>query len=156
MKRKFRKISIGIDVGGSGIKGAPVSLNTGKFLDERLRIPTPENGSPTEIAAIIKQIADSFELPDEIPVGVSFPAPIVNGVVPMIANLSQEWKDMRISELLTKTLRRPITVINDADAAGYAEVHFGAAHRHDGTIIVLTRHWNWFSTRTKRHTFTKF
>lgn len=138
MKKKYRNIGIGIDVGGSGIKGAPVSLKTGKFVDERLRIPTPENGSPAEIAEIIKEIVESFDLPDEIPVGISFPAPIINGVVPMIANLSQEWKDMHVSELLTKTLKRPVTVINDADAAGYAEVYFGAAHGHNGTIIVLT------------------
>ncbi|MDR6938895.1 polyphosphate--glucose phosphotransferase [Arcanobacterium hippocoleae] len=138
MKKKYQKIGIGIDVGGSGIKGAPVSLKTGKFIDERLRIPTPENSTPAEIAQIIKEISESFDLPSEIPVGVSFPAPIVNGVVPMIANLSQEWKDVRINELLTKVLKRPVTVINDADAAGYAEVHFGAAHGHNGTIIVLT------------------
>lgn len=138
MKKRYRHLGIGIDVGGSGIKGAPVSLKTGKFVDERLRIPTPENGSPDEIAEIIKQIVDSFELPEDLPVGVSFPAPIVNGIVPMIANLSQEWKDMHVNELLSRVLKHPVTVINDADAAGYAEVHYGAAHGHDGTIIVLT------------------
>lgn len=138
MKKRYRHLGIGIDVGGSGIKGAPVSLTTGKFVDERLRIPTPENGTPEEIAEIIKQIVDSFELPADLPVGVSFPAPIVNGVVPVIANLSQEWKGTRVNELLSRVLKRPVTVLNDADAAGYAEVHYGAAHGHDGTIVVLT------------------
>ncbi|MDY5584854.1 MAG: ROK family protein, partial [Arcanobacterium sp.] len=133
-----KKLAIGIDVGGSGIKGAPVAIKNGKFTHERLRIPTPADGSPQEIAEIIAEIADSFALPGDVPVGVSFPAPIINGVVPTIANLSQEWTGLRIDELLTKTLHRPVTVINDADAAGYAEVHYGAAHRNPGTILVLT------------------
>lgn len=82
---KAKKIAIGIDIGGSGIKGAPVSMKSGKFKAERLRIPTPENASPEEIAQIVKTIVESFDLPDA-PVGVTFPAPIVNGIVPVIAN----------------------------------------------------------------------
>lgn len=138
MKKKFRKLGIGVDIGGSGIKGAPVDLKSGKFVAERLRIPTPENGSPDEIAEVVVDIVNSFELPDEVPVGITFPAPIIHGVVPSIANLSQDWAGMRISELFTKKLHRPVTVVNDADAAGFAEVHLGAAHGNPGTVMVLT------------------
>lgn len=134
---KAKKIAIGIDIGGSGIKGAPVSMKSGKFKAERLRIPTPENASPEEIAQIVKTIAESFDLPDA-PVGVTFPAPIVNGVVPVIANLSQEWVGTHIEELFTQTLGRPVSVLNDADAAGFAEVHFGAAKGENGTALTLT------------------
>ncbi len=138
MSEKYENISIGIDIGGSGIKGAPVDLITGRFVAERVRIPTPANGSPEEIIDIIAQIVDSFALPDTLPIGITFPAPIINGVVPAVANLSSEWENMRISEKITKRLQRSVTVINDADAAGYAEVHYGAAHGNKGTVLVLT------------------
>ncbi|WP_124054951.1 polyphosphate--glucose phosphotransferase [Arcanobacterium ihumii] len=138
MKKKFRRIALGIDIGGSGIKGAPVDLKTGMFTEDRVRIPTPENASPDTIANVVKEIVDSFDLPDDVPVGISFPAPILRGVVPMIANLSQEWTGIHADELFFKKLKRPVTVLNDADAAGYAEVHFGAAHGNPATVLVLT------------------
>ncbi|MDD7465240.1 MAG: ROK family protein [Actinomycetaceae bacterium] len=134
---KTKNLAIGIDIGGSGIKGAPVSMKSGKFKAERLRIPTPENAAPGDIAEIVRTIADSFDLPDA-PVGVDFPAPIVNGVVPYVANLSQEWKGVAVEELFTETLGRPVTVLNDADAAGYAEVYYGAARGRQGTCLMLT------------------
>ena len=137
MAKTHKKLAIGIDIGGSGIKGAPVSMKTGEFKADRLRIPTPENASPEVIAGIVKEIADSFDLPTA-PVGVTFPAPIVNGKVPFMANLSQEWVGVKVQKLFEKVLDRPVTVVNDADAAGYAEVYFGAAHGHPGTIIMLT------------------
>ncbi|QOQ38953.1 polyphosphate--glucose phosphotransferase [Trueperella pecoris] len=138
MKKKFRKVAIGVDVGGSGIKGAPVDLKTGQFIDKRVRIPTPENAEPVEIAAIIGEIVDSFGLPDEVPVGVSFPAPIVRGQIPFIANLSQEWAGVFPARLIAENIHRPVAVMNDADAAGYAEVYYGAAKGHQGTVLMLT------------------
>ncbi|MGV9182331.1 polyphosphate--glucose phosphotransferase [Arcanobacterium canis] len=134
----MKKYAIGVDVGGSGIKAAPVDLRTGEFADERYRIPTPENASPAEIAAIIKELVDHFAPKKKTPVGVSFPAPILDGVVPFIANLSQEWTGINAHELLASTLGRPVTVINDADAAGYGEVRYGAAQGTQGTVLVLT------------------
>ncbi|VEI12550.1 polyphosphate--glucose phosphotransferase [Trueperella bialowiezensis] len=138
MKKKYRKVAIGVDVGGSGIKGAPVDLKTGQFLDERYRVPTPEGASPKAIAKIIRDIVDHFELPSELPVGVSFPAPIVRGSIPFMANLSKEWEGLFPARVISRQLKRPVAVMNDADAAGYAEVHYGAANGHHGTIIMLT------------------
>lgn len=138
MKKKYRKVAIGVDVGGSGIKGAPVDLKTGQLLDERYRIPTPENAEPRELAKIIRRIVDHFDLPDEIPIGVSFPAPIVRGQIPFMANLSKEWEGQFPSRVISRQLKRPVAVMNDADAAGYAEVYYGAANGQKGTIIMLT------------------
>lgn len=138
MKKKFRKVAIGVDVGGSGIKGAPVDLKTGQFMDKRVRIPTPENAEPAEIAAIIGEIVAKFNLPGEVPVGLSFPAPIVRGQIPFIANLSKKWAGTFPARLIAENIQRPVTVMNDADAAGYAEVHFGAARGNKGTVIMLT------------------
>lgn len=134
---KQKNLAIGIDIGGSGIKGAPVSMKSGNFKADRLRIPTPENASPAQIAEIVAEIANSFNLPDA-PVGVTFPAPIVHGVVPFIANLSQEWVGVNAEELFTHTLGRPVAVLNDADAAGLAEDRFGAGKDQTGTAVMLT------------------
>lgn len=131
-------IGIGIDVGGSGIKGAPVDLHTGNFLREQTLIPTPPNGSPAELAAIIKEVADSFSMPADVPVGVSFPAPVINGKIPMMVNLSQEWLGMNVTEFLCLELGKPVAVLNDADSAGYGEVHYGAAQGGQGTVLMLT------------------
>lgn len=138
MAKKLAKVAIGVDIGGSGIKGCPVDLATGEFIGKRVRIPTPEDARPKDIAKIVKKIVKGFDLPKKTPVGVTFPAPIIHGVVPSIANLSKEFAGMNVEELLTEQLGRPVTVINDADAAGYAEARYGAAHGADGTLMVLT------------------
>ncbi|MFP7696032.1 polyphosphate--glucose phosphotransferase [Trueperella sp. LYQ143] len=135
---KSHPCAIGIDVGGSGIKGALVDVKRGKFITERYRIPTPENGSPLQIAGVIREIIDLLEAPADLPVGISFPAPIVAGVVPFMANLSQEWRGQHVASIIRQKVDRPIFVLNDADAAGYAEVRYGAAHGHRGTVIMLT------------------
>ena len=134
---KAKNLAIGIDIGGSGIKGAPVSMKSGNFKADRLRIPTPENAAPGEIAEIVATIVRHFDIPNA-PVGVTFPAPVFNGTVPFVANLSQDWAGVNASELFTATLGRPVSVLNDADAAGLAEVHFGAAHGRMGTVLALT------------------
>lgn len=138
VKKKYKNLAIGIDIGGSGIKGAPVDLASGQFAAKRLRIPTPPDGTPNDIAKVVRKIVKSFDLPRDLPVGVSFPAPIVHGVVPHIANLSHEFAGMNVTALMNEKLKRPVTVINDADAAGYGEVQYGAAHGHSGTVMVLT------------------
>lgn len=138
MKKKYRKVAIGVDVGGSGIKGAPVDLKTGQFIDKRLRIPTPGDAAPAQIAEIIGEIVNSFGLPEEIPVGVSFPAPIVRGQIPFIANLSQEWAGIFPARFIAENIQRPVAVMNDVDAAGYAEAYYGTARGHQGTVLMLT------------------
>lgn len=130
---------LGIDVGGSGIKGAPVDLEAGDFAEPRLRIATPDKSSPKNVAAVIREIIEHFA--DSIgdgPVGVSFPAPTRHGVIPFIANLDQGWAGLHAEDYLSDKLGRPVTVVNDADAAGLGEVHFGAAKGVPGVVILTT------------------
>lgn len=130
---------LGIDVGGSGIKGAPVDLEVGDFAEPRLRIPTPEKSSPKNVASVIGEIIEHFS--DSIgdsPVGVSFPAPSRHGVIPFIANLDQGWAGLNAQDYLSDKLGRAVTVVNDADAAGLGEVHYGAAKDVPGVVILTT------------------
>lgn len=138
MAKKISGVGLGVDIGGSGIKGCPVDLSTGEFIGKRKRIPTPPNASPEEIATIVKKIVESFDLPKKTPVGVTFPAPVVAGIVPHIANLSKEFIGVNVVDLMTRVVGRDVTVLNDADAAGIAEAYYGAAHGLPGTILVLT------------------
>lgn len=138
MAKKLSGVGIGVDIGGSGIKGCPVDLATGEFIGKRHRIPTPPNATPEEIAQIVKEIVTGFDLPKKTPVGITFPAPIVAGIVPHIANLNKEFTGMNVVDLMTRVISRDVTVLNDADAAGIAEAYYGAAHGMPGTVIVLT------------------
>lgn len=127
---------LGIDVGGSGIKGAPVDTRTGKLLAERLRIKTPKGADPGPVADIVAEIARSFEWKG--PIGIGFPAPIKAGVAMMAANISDKWIGTNADELFTKTTGCPSTTVNDADAAGLAEMKFGAGKGQPGTVIMIT------------------
>lgn len=131
-------IALGIDIGGSGIKGAPVDLETGEFTADRHRIPTPEKSTPKSVTKIVGEIIDHFDLGEDVPVGVTFPAPIIHGVIPWVANLDQSWSGVNIDEYMGKKLNRTIHFVNDADGAGYAEAEYGAAKDKGGTILVTT------------------
>ncbi len=131
--------AFGIDIGGSGIKGAPVDLVNGRFADERLRIPTPEASTPQAVADIVKEILDHYDVADGTPIGVAFPAPVKPGKkLTFMANLDQSWVGIDIEELLTERTGRRIHVVNDADAAGLAEAQFGAGKNHKGLVIATT------------------
>lgn len=132
------QVAFGIDVGGSGIKGAPVDLTKGIFHAKRTRIPTPGESTPTAVAEVIGQIVEKYGVPQGMPIGVALPAPILGGIVPSMANLSQEWAGVDAAALFESTLGRPVTVVNDADAAGLAEVEYGKAKEIGGTAMVLT------------------
>lgn len=127
---------LGIDVGGSGIKGAPVDTDTGELLAERIRIKTPKSAEPQPIADVVKEIAHSFHWNG--PIGIGFPAPIKSGVAMMAANISPKWIGTNADDLFTKTTGCDCTMINDADAAGLAEMKFGAGRGQPGTVILLT------------------
>jgi polyphosphate glucokinase len=127
---------LGIDVGGSGIKGAPVEIRTGKLGAERVRIKTPEGAEPEPVAQVVAQIARSFHWKG--PIGVGFPAPIRNGIAMMAANISEKWIGLNADELFTATTGCPCQVGNDADVAGLAEMTFGAGKDQTGTVIMLT------------------
>lgn len=132
-------IYLGIDVGGSGIKGAPVNLETGELVADRLRIATPAKSTPKNVAAVVGEIIEHFSSTiGDTPVGLTIPAPVVHGVVPFIANLDKKWAGTNADQFFTETLGRKITLVNDADAAGLAEVKFGAANDHQGLVIVTT------------------
>ena len=131
--------AFGIDIGGSGIKGAPVDLNEGKFAAERTRIPTPEKSTPEAVAAIVTQLLDSYEVEDGTPVGIAFPAPIKPGKpINFMANLDQSWVGVDINAFISEHSGRTVHVVNDADAAGLAEVRFGAAKGQRGLVIATT------------------
>lgn len=130
---------LGIDIGGSGIKGAPVDLTTGELVAERLRIPTPKKSTPQACADVVAKIVEHFA--DQIgpgPIGITVPAPVVHGVVTMMANLDRSWVGVNVDDLFSQRLGHPVVLVNDADAAGLAEVLYGAARGNPGLVIVTT------------------
>ena len=127
---------LGIDVGGSGIKGAPVDTETGQLLAERLRIKTPKGAEPEPVAKMVAEIAQSFEWKG--PIGIGFPAPIKSGVARMAANISEKWVGTNADAMFSKATGCPAVTINDADAAGLAEMAFGAGRGQTGTVIMIT------------------
>jgi len=133
-----QRIALGIDIGGSGIKGAPVDLESGKFAADRIRIPTPLHSTPEAVAQIIAELVNSFHLPPDAPIGVAFPAPIDHGVVRFIANLDKSWKGVNLPKLIKSATGHEAVVVNDADAAGFAEQRYGAAAGKRGTVLVVT------------------
>ena len=128
--------ALGIDIGGSGIKGAPVNIGTGELLAERLRIKTPKGAKPNPVAEIVAEIAHSFKWTG--PIGIGFPAPIKRGIAMMAANVSQKWVGTNADKLFTSVTGCPCKVGNDADVAGMAEMAFGAGKGQSGTVIMLT------------------
>ncbi len=132
---KHKKI-LGIDIGGSGIKGAPVNTKKGKLIDDRFRVPTPDPATPEAIAKVIKQITDHFKW-DGL-VGCGFPGVVRNGVVKTAANLDKSWTDIDAQKLFSEQTGLPVTIVNDADSAGMAEMKFGAGKHQNGAVILIT------------------
>lgn len=131
--------AIGIDIGGTGIKGGVVDLASGELISERIKLPTPHGGTPNDIVATTAQILQTLtEQAADVPMGICFPAIIKNGVTLSAANISHKWIGLEAEKLFEKSLGHPIRFLNDADAAGYAEVTFGAAQNVDGLVIVTT------------------
>ncbi len=128
--------TLGIDVGGSGIKGAPVDTKTGKLLAKRIRIKTPPQAEPQPVAEVVAQIAQAFHWKDSI--GIGFPAPIKSGLAMMAANVSEHWVGINTDQLFTSVTGCACKVGNDADVAGLAEITFGAGKERSGTIIMIT------------------
>ncbi|HEY8059485.1 MAG TPA: ROK family protein [Acidimicrobiales bacterium] len=127
----------GIDFGGTGIKGAPVDLEKGEFAAERERIKTPSPATPEAVAEIFVDLLGRF--PDSTgPVGVTVPGVVRHGVVHSAANIDESWVGTDADRLFTDATGRDVHVVNDADAAGLAEVRYGAAKGHGGLVIVTT------------------
>jgi len=132
------KRAFGIDIGGSGIKGAPVDLKKGVFADDRLRIPTPQPATPDAVARTVGEIVDSFDLDEDVPIGVTFPAVMLHGVAQSAANVDDSWIGTNAQELFAQSTGRRVVAVNDADAAGYAEARYGAAKGVPGVVLVVT------------------
>ncbi len=133
-------VALGIDIGGSGIKGAPVDLVTGEFLEDRFKLSTPTKSTPEAVAAVVDQIAEQFlkTLPADAPIGVTIPGIVRHGVVKSAANIDKSWMGCNGEKLFSKTLGRHVHLVNDADAAGVAELRYGAAKGKEGLVILTT------------------
>lgn len=128
---------VGVDIGGTGIKAAPVDTETGELLAERLRVLTPQPPTPDDVADVVVECVSSF--PDlSGPVGCAFPGVVKRGLTLTAANLHKDWIGLDADALFTERLGREVHLINDADAAGLAEVRFGAAKDCAGVVLVVT------------------
>jgi polyphosphate glucokinase len=127
---------LGIDIGGTGIKGAPVDTRSGKLLADRHRIPTPQPATPAAVAETVAELAKFFQWTG--PSGATFPAAIRNGVALTAANVDKSWIGADAAKLFSEAVGAEVTVMNDADAAGIAEVEFGAGKGQAGVVIIAT------------------
>jgi polyphosphate glucokinase len=128
--------ALGIDIGGTGIKAAPVDVATGQLLLARQKIDTPRPALPDAVANVVKELTTSFNWSG--PVGITFPGVVVGGVTRTAANLDKSWVDTDAAALFTTAIGNPARVLNDADAAGIAEMTFGAGVGERGTVLMLT------------------
>ena len=137
-------LALGIDIGGTGIKGALVDLDAGELASDRIKLATPEGGEPEGIIASVRQLADELAALSGTPleavahIGVCFPAVVLRGRTMSAANVSERWIGLDADTLFGEALGRDIHFVNDADAAGYAEAAFGAAQGHRGLVLLTT------------------
>jgi polyphosphate glucokinase len=128
--------AFGIDIGGSGIKGAPVDLTTGQLTAERLRLLTPTPSTPERVADTVAEVLQHFGWTGSV--GITFPAVVQHGITRSAANVDKSWIDTDADALFEKRLGVPALVVNDADAAGVAEARYGAAKDVEGLVILIT------------------
>ncbi|MHB0877920.1 MAG: polyphosphate--glucose phosphotransferase [Anaerolineae bacterium] len=127
---------LGIDIGGTGIKAAPVDVDTGMLCCERVRRPTPDPSTPEAVADVVLEIVRQFEW--DGPIGCAFPAPIKGGIMRTAANVDKAWVGVNGERLIGERTQLPVRFINDADAAGIAEMEFGAGRGQTGVVMLLT------------------
>ncbi|GAB4053725.1 polyphosphate--glucose phosphotransferase [Catellatospora paridis] len=127
---------LGIDIGGSGIKGAPVDITTGTLVEERFRVETPQPSDVTSVVAAVAEVVAHFDATERI--GVTFPGVVLGGVTRTAANVDKSWLGAPARDLFSQAVGAPVTVLNDADAAGVAEMTFGAGRGRKGVTIMLT------------------
>jgi len=130
-------LGFGVDIGGSGVKGAPVDLERGAFAADRVRIPTPQPATPDAVVDVVAQVLERAGAPDG-PFGLTVPAVVTHGVARTAANIDPAWVGTDVAALVRARTGRDAVVLNDADAAGLAEARFGAARGVDGVVLVLT------------------
>ncbi|MDK2970840.1 MAG: polyphosphate glucokinase [Candidatus Sumerlaeota bacterium] len=127
---------LGIDIGGSGIKGAPVETTTGELQDERFRVKTPSPSTPKAVVNAVDEVARHFSWKG--PIGIGFPGVVRRGVIGTAANLDNSWEGQNAEEAIARKTGCPVVIVNDADAAGLAEVKFGGGGSEPGVVIVVT------------------
>lgn len=136
------RIAIGVDVGGSGIKAAVVDVEAGRFRSERLRVPTPTPSTPEAVIAsigrLVRRLAKASGIGPGAPVGVGLPGVTLDDTLKSAANIETSWIDFPVVERLRKVTARPVSIVNDADAAGIAEMRFGIGRDKPGVVIFLT------------------
>jgi polyphosphate glucokinase len=128
--------ALGIDIGGTGIKAAPVDVTTGQLLADRQKIETPHPALPDPVADVVKQLTTSFHWSG--PVGITFPGVVADGVTRTAANMDPAWIGLDAAALFAKATSNPVRVLNDVDAAGVAEMTFGAGVDEQGTVLMVT------------------
>jgi polyphosphate glucokinase len=131
-----RTPGFGVDVGGSGIKGCMVDLRNGSLDDERVRLPTPQPATPAAVAELVTAITGEFGWHG--PMGVTLPCVLKRGIALTAAHVDPSWKGLDANRLFSEYCRVPVVVLNDADAAGLAEMRFGAGRDQDGVVVLLT------------------
>ena len=128
--------AFGIDIGGTGIKGAPVDLDSGKLVGDRKKIATPQPATPEAVTEVVKQVVQSFGWSGTI--GATFPGVVIGGTIRSAANVDKSWIDTDAASLFGKAIGTEVAVLNDADAAGVAEMTFGAGAGVKGSVLMLT------------------
>lgn len=128
--------AFGIDIGGSGMKAAIVNTETGELLSERVRIATPKPATPDAMADVVRRLAAEHQWTGSV--GCAFPAVVRGGIVGSAANIDESWLDVNADEIFTTVLDADVHMINDADAAGLAEMRFGAGRDRSGVVMILT------------------
>lgn len=129
-------VAFGIDIGGTGIKGGIVDLRGGVLIGERFRLDTPQPATPDSVAETAGKVAAHFDYSG--PFGVAFPGVVLDGVVKTAANVDKSWIDTSLQKAMEPQLPGPVTVLNDADAAGLAEARYGAGRGISGLVIMVT------------------
>ena len=132
----MQNVRLGIDIGGTGIKGAPVDVREGKLVQERFRLDTPQPATPEAVAATLKSVVDHFQWKG--PIGATMPGVVKNGVLLTAANIGKAWVGTDAAKLFSEATGQPVSVLNDADAAGIAEMRFGAGAGRNGVVVMVT------------------
>lgn len=127
---------LGVDFGGSGIKAAPINTKTGELLYERYRLETPQPSTPEAVTQVVHELVKHFQWTG--PIGMGFPAVIQQGIARTAANIDKSWIGVNVNRRLSESLKLPLVAVNDADAAGMAEMKFGAGRGFKGTVLLLT------------------
>lgn len=128
---------LGIDIGGTGIKGAVIDVTTGELITDRVKIPTPAPASPANVADVVSELVEKLDYKGDI-VGFGFPAVVSHDICKTASNISKDWIGVNLIEFFSHHLDKRVTVINDADAAGVAELKFGDIKKENATVILIT------------------